>query len=445
MSWSQWRSSRTPAGVSRRAFLGGAAAAITLPWLPSLLPRAVRADATAPVRLLFWFAPNGIHMPAWTPAAEGRDFELSRILAPLAPVRDQLTVLSGITHYGGTDDRPGDHARGTSSFLTCARAQFEGVYIGQSVDQVAAAANGAATPFPSLQLGVDAMGNSGICDSGYACSYSNNISWAGPATPLAKQTDPQLVFDRLFAGFDAGLTEAERARRLIYRRSVLDHAVDDATSLAGRLSAEDRLRLDEYLTGVRALETRLASGDLRACEAPPRPGGSVDITGRIDALSELTAIAVSCDLTRIVSFMLGNATSNRSYGFLGVPNAHHELSHHQDIPENQELLTIIDIWEVERFGQLLARLAAMPEGDGTVLDNTIALFGSDISDGNRHNHDDMPVLLAGRGGGYVDAGRHVRVDGQPMADLYIGMLEAVGVGVTSFGLDGTRPMEALRG
>jgi hypothetical protein len=438
--WHQWRGQ----GTSRRAFLGGAAAMVTLPWLPSLL-RGAQAEATAPTRLVFWFVPNGIRMSDFTPTTEGYDWALPRILAPLAPVRDEVTVFSGLTALGGIDDRAGDHARGTSTFLTAVTPSFEGVQLGVSVDQVAAQANGSETVFPSLQLGTESSTSAGICDSGYACAYSNNISWAGPTTPLPKQTDPQLLFDRLFAGFDAGLSDAQRARRLAYRSSVLDRLTGEATALSSRVSASDRHRLDEYLTGVRELERRLASGDLRACEAPGRPGDSVDLTGQIDALSDLTAVALQCDLTRYVTFMLGNGGSNRNYSFLGAPGAHHQLSHHQDLPENLEALSRINTWEIERFSAMLQKLAAIPEGDGTVLDHTLAVLGSDISDGNRHNHDDMPVLLAGRGSGAHDAGRHVRVDGQPVANLYLGMLAAAGVDASTFGADGTEPLAALVG
>jgi hypothetical protein len=427
---------------SRRAFLGGAAAVVTLPWLESL--RGARADGAPPVRLLYWFLPNGIHMPAWTPATEGEGWALTPILSPLAAHQGELTVLSGLTNLGGFDpSRPGDHARGTAAFLTCEVPQFEGVHAGVSVDQIAAQARGGETPFPSLQLGVDGSSNAGVCDSGYACSYSNNISWAGPATPLPKQTDPQIVFDRLFAGFDAGLTEAQRERRARYRTSVLDLVKDDATRLGARVANADRHRLNEYLEGIRQLEQRLQSGALRACEAPARPAPGLDVQAHIDVMSELTAIALRCDLTRYVTFMLGNGGSNRNYSFIGASGAHHEVSHHQDLPENLDKLTTIGAWEMERFAVLLDHLRTIPEGDGTLLNHTLALVSSDISDGNRHNHDDMPVLLAGRGGGAVRPGRHLRADGAPIADLYLTMLQAAGVAAEGFGLDGTAPMGGL--
>jgi hypothetical protein len=439
MTWHKWRQP----GLSRRAFLGGAAATITLPLLPSLLGRASRADSTLPVRLVFWYVPNGMHMPAFTPTTEGADYTLPTILSPLANVRDDVLVLSGLSNLAGSDDRAGDHARGTAAFLTCVTPSYEGVSVGISVDQVAAQHHGAATPYASLQVGVDSGANLGTCDSGYSCAYSNNISWAGPGTPLPKIINPQLLFDRLFAGFDAGLSEADRARRLAWRGSVLDHAAGEATTLANRLDAADRARLDEYLTGVRELERRLASGDLRSCDPPGRPPADTEIEQRIDLMSELMVTALRCDLTRTITFMGGNAASGRNYSFIGAPGAHHEISHHQDQPELHEKLVTIGTWEVERLAVFLSRLRDVPEGDGTLLDQTAVVFGSEIGDGNRHNHDDLPFLVAGRAGGAIAPGRHLRRDGVPVADLYLSLLGAAGVPATTFGQDGTAPLAGL--
>jgi hypothetical protein len=439
MTWTKWRRP----GMSRRAFLGGAAAAITLPLLPSLVPRASRADSTLPVRLVFWYVPNGMHMPAFTPTSEGADYALPTILQPLAGLRDDVLVLSGMTNLAGIDDRPGDHARGTAAFLTCVTPSYEGVSASVSVDQVAAQHNGAATPYASLQVGVDSGANLGTCDSGYSCAYSNNISWAGPGTPLPKIINPQLLFDRLFAGFDAGLSEADRERRLRWRGSVLDHTAGEAAGLASRLDATDRARLDEYLTGVRELEQRLRSGDLRSCDPPARPPADAAIEQRIDLMGELIVTALRCDLTRYASFMTANAASNRNYSFIGAPGAHHEISHHQDQPELHDKLVTIGTWEVERLAVFLSRLREVPEGDGSLLDQTAVVFGSDISDGNRHNHDDMPLLVAGRAGGAIDSGRHARYDGVPVANLYLSLLEAAGVPATGFGEDGTAPLQGL--
>ncbi len=229
----------------------------------------------------------------------------------------------------------------------------------------------------------------------------------------------------------------------MYRSSVLDKVAAEARSLQGRLAVEDKLRLDEYLTGVRQLEERLGAGEA-TCAPIPRPAARLDAEQQIDALTDLTVLALRCGLTRLVTFMLGNAGSNRSYGFIGAPGAHHEISHHQSLPLNIQKLTTIGAWEMERFAVLLAKMAAAEEGEGTLLDNSLVMLGSEISDGDRHNHDDLPVLLAGRGGGAVTPGRHVVYDNVPLANLHIGMLEAFGVSVESFGIDGTQPLAELR-
>jgi hypothetical protein len=437
-TWSKWRG----AGTSRRAFLGGAAAAITLPWMRSLQPTQAVADGTPPVRLLFYFIPNGVHMPAWVPTAEGQDFELPTILAPLAPVRDDLLVLTGLANRAGEGDRPGDHARGTGCVLTCAQPAYDTVLNGVSVDQVAANTLGHETAFRSLQLGTATSAASGLCDSGYPCAYQSNISWAGPKTPLPKLTNPTIVFERLFGGFDSDLTEVERVRRAVYRSSVLDHVVEDAASLQASLGTTDRHRLDEYLTGVRELERRLDGGDLRTCVAPRRPPTRFGLAEQVDLLHELMVVALQCDLTRYVTFMVGNGGSNYSFDFLGVSGAHHEISHHQSRQQNLEKLVTINTWEINRFSNLLQRLKAVPEGEGTLLDQCLVCLTSEIGDGDRHNHDDLPVLLAGRGGGAVTPGRHVVHDETPIANLYLSMLEAAGAPQASFA-DSTGPLGTL--
>lgn len=428
-TWSKWRQ----AGTSRRAFLGGAAAVVTLPWLRSLSGPTAHAEATPPVRLLYYFVPNGVHMPAWRPTTTGQDYELPPILAPLAPVRDELLVLTGLSNRAGSGDRAGDHARGTAATLTCVQPMYEDVSLGISVDQIAANARGHETAFRSIQLGTETGTAAGLCDSGYACAYQRNISWAGPRTPLPKVTHPKILFDRLFGGFEPGLGEAERARRAIYRSSVLDQVSEEARSLSARLAANDAHRLDEYLTGVRELELRLDGGDLRACDPPRRPPERFGLAEQVDLMHEMMALAFQCDLTRYITFMAGNGGSNETFDFLGVRGAHHEISHHQDLPENHEKLVTINTWTIDRFSDLLQRLAAIPEGDGTLLDSCLVCLTSEVSDGNRHNHDDLPTLLAGRGGGVITPGAHEDHTETPIANLYLSMLDAAGVEVDTFG------------
>ncbi|RME27698.1 MAG: DUF1552 domain-containing protein [Deltaproteobacteria bacterium] len=434
MSWSKIHP------VTRRAFLGGGAAAIALPWLESLLPAAHAGPngSPCPVRLIWVYIPNGIMMQDFTPAATGPGYDLPRILAPLAPVQSEVSVLTGLANMPASVPVAGDHARGTGSFLSCVTVEHtagDDIRNGVSIDQVVAQQIGDQTLFPSLELGTSGGAAVGDCDSGYSCAYTRNISWADETTPMAKTTDPALLFDRLFAGFDVTLTEEDRERRKRWRTSVLDSAVRDIQSLQTRLSVSDRAKLDEYLTGVRELEQRIQSGLDGACVPPDPPASALSYTEQIQAFHEIVAIAMQCDLTRVVTLMYENAGSNRSFDFLGVTGAHHELSHHQDDPATIESLVTIDTWEVSMFVDLVQRLQSAVEPDGsTVLDNALVCFSSEISDGNRHNHDDLPVLLAGRGGGVHAAGQHVvHPERTPVANLYLAMAQAAGASVSAHG------------
>lgn len=439
--------------LGRRFFLGGAGAAIALPFLPSAarffeadVARAGGASCDPAKRLIAWYLPNGIHMQDFRPASVGRGYEMMPILEPLAALRDDFLVLTGIANEPGQSDGPGDHASGTGSFITSThvfKTDGSDILNGVSIDQVAAMHIGTCTRFPSLELGIDGGGNAGGCDSGYSCAYSRNISWSGPSTPMPKITDPQVVFDRLFAGYDPSASAAEIARRRAYRKSVLDSAIADANDLHGRLGTSDRRKLDEYLTAVREVELRVSSETIPVCEVPGRPEGALDVTAKIDVMSDLQAIAMQCDLTRVMTFMMSNAGSNRTYPFLGISDGHHAISHHDSNAENYRKLRLINQWEMERFAYFLGRLKSIEEPDGgTLLDSCAIYLSAEISDGNRHNHDDLPVIVAGRAGGELDPGRHLRFEGAPpMGNLFVRLLNAVGVPVAEFGDDGTAPLE----
>ena len=438
--------------LNRRLFLGGAGAAIALPLLPSAARFFERRTASAdhaecdPARrLIAWYLPNGIHMQAFRPPDVGRDYTMMPILEPLAALRDDFLVLTGIANDPGQSDGPGDHASGTGSFITAThvfKTDGSDIRNGVSIDQIAATHLGSCTRFASLELGIDGGGNAGGCDSGYSCAYSRNISWSGPSTPMPKITDPQVVFDRLFAGYDPTASLAEIERRRAYRTSVLDSALEDANLLRGRLGTTDQRKLDEYLTAVREVELRVSSMTEPVCEVPDRPADGLDVTAKIDVMSDLQAIALQCDLTRVMTFMMANAGSNRSYPHLGIGDGHHAISHHDSNEENYRKLTLIDQWEMERFAYFLGRLKGIESPDGTTLLDSCAIYlSSEISDGNRHNHDDLPVIVAGRAGGAIDPGRHVRYDDRPpMGNLFITLLNAVGVPVGEFGDDGTGPL-----
>lgn len=446
---------RRPWELSRRTLLRGAGAAMALPLLEAMMPRTLRAQAAiAPTRLLFYYVPCGIYMQKWTPTRAGADWETTPILAPLEPFRDQLLVLTGIENAAGWDqgDGAGDHARGTGACLTATHVnKSSSVIINDiSADQVAANALATQTLFRSLELGIEAGGTAGTCDSGYSCAYSNNIAWSGETTPVAKEIDPVAAFGRLFGQSGTGLSQAQLDRQRRYQTSVLDLVRDDALRLQSRLGASDKAKLDEYLTGVRELEQRIqASNQPLSCDpgAAPAPStGVLDYPTRIQQMSDIMVLAFQCDMTRVISFMQANGGSNRVFPFLGIPQGHHYLSHHQDQPEFLEKLEIIDTWESEMLAYLLAGLRRVTEPDGsTLLDNTLVFYSSEISDGNAHNHDNMPILLAGSGGGAVTPGRHVVYDNKPpVANLFISMLRSVGLTVPAFGDDGYGELPGLK-
>jgi hypothetical protein len=430
--------------LSRRTFLRGAGAALALPFLDAMVPRSARAQAQASARrFLAWYVPNGIHMPAWTPATTGAGYALTPILQPLAPVRDEVLVLSNLSNRAATDNVSGDHARGTGSFLTCTRVRrSEGAEIenGISLDQVIAQAVGAQTALPSLQLGTEGGGPSGNCDSGYSCAYARNVSWAGPASPLAKEINPQNAFDRLFQGADAHLSAEERERRRQLRLSILDAVSEDARRLRLELGSVDRRKLDEYLTGVRELELRVATTSATTCSGN-QPEPPADYRARVRAMSDVMVLAFRCDVTRVITFMQANAGSNQTYPWLGVADGHHQISHHQGNPANHAALQAIDTWEVEQLAYLLQQLAAISEPGGSVLDSSLVFFSSELEDGDAHRHTNLPVLLAGRGGGVVQPGRHLRWSSErKLADLFLTILAAFGIQRAGFGLDGTAPL-----
>ena len=432
------------ARLSRRTFLRGAGAAVALPFLEAMWPASARAQAAASARrFLAWYVPNGIHMADWTPADTGANYALPSILAPLAPIRSEVLVLTGLANNAARVNVAGDHARGTGSFLTARTVKkTDGADIenGISLDQRLAEVIGSATSLPSLQLGGESGGSTGNCDSGYSCAYSRNISWAGPQSPLAKETNPVSAFERLFQGVDSQLPPAELERRRLLRLSVLDTVTDDAARLRLELGASDRQKLDEYLTGVRALELRIQSLDGSQCDATA-PADPADFVARVRAMSDLIVTAFQCDRTRVITFMELNAGSNQTYPWLGVLDGHHQISHHQGSAANFASLRTIDTWEIEQFVYLIQQLASVQEPEGSLLDSSLVFFSSEIEDGDAHRHTNLPILLAGRGGGAVQPGRHLRFSGAPsVANLFLTVLRAFGIQDATFGQDGTAPL-----
>lgn len=431
------RSVCATAPLSRRTVLRGLGTALALPFLEAMAPARTRPR---PARLVYLYVPNGVHMPDWTPAAEGTDFALPWILEPLAPFRERLGVLSGLTHDKArpNGDGPGDHARAAAVFLTGVQPlKTDGqVKLARSADQIAAAAVGGATRFRSLELGLERGRDSGQCDSGYACAYSNNISWQSGTAPASKETNPRALFDRLFRG--GGADPAVEAERRARRRSVLDFVRGDAARLRSRLGARDRAKLDEYESGLRELERRIARAeDECVAEVPDalRPAASPRQYGEhARLLLELLALALELDLTRVATFLYANEGSDRSYEEIGVSEGHHGLSHHGGDAKKQEQIRRINRLHVELTAGFLAKLAAASDGAGDLLETTHVVHGAAIGDGNRHNHDDLPIVVAGGSGRRVPLGRHQRFPKEtPLCDLHVTLLEELGVRVDALG------------
>jgi hypothetical protein len=428
---------------------------VALPLLDAMTPMAALAGPArkSPTRMAFVYVPNGIHMPDWTPVAEGSSFVLPATLEPLRPVQNDLLVLSGLTldKARAHGDGPGDHARAMSTFLTGRqpkKTHGADLRVGVSVDQFAAERIGKHTPFPSLELGCDRGMNSGNCDSGYSCAYSANISWRTESTPMAKEINPRLVFERLFANQATGEAKTALAKRDRYRLSVLDFVMEDARQLKNRLGSNDQRKLDEYLAAVRALEVRISkAGSSSAPSAAGKrdtPAGiPTDYREHLRLMADMIVLAFQSDLTQIVTLVFANDGSNRSYPFIGVPDGHHDLSHHGGSKEKQKRIRQINQFHIAQLGYLLEKLKSTREGEGNLLDTSMIVYGSGIGDGNAHNHDNLPVLVAGRGNGTLKTGRHLRYPKEtPLMNLYVSMLERIGAPANSFG-DSTGPLPNL--
>ncbi len=436
--------------ISRRTVLRGLGATVALPFMEAMVPVSALASAAKaraaipPLRMAYVFVPNGIEMNSWTPKIEGADYELTPILRPLSSVRGSLNVLTGLTQHNAEAlaDGPGDHARSASVFLTGVhplKTAGDGIHVGISADQVAAQKVGQHTPFPSLEIGCEPEMTAGDCDSGYSCAYSSNISWSGPSTPMAKEVNPRLVFERLFGGGDSAERAEGLAKRNAYRLSVLDMVWEDASKLKAQLGATDRHKLDEYMTGVREIERQLQmieNGKNKAIMAGGmKPDGNpVTFGDHIRLMADMMVLAFQSDLTRISTFMMANEGSNRSYEEAGVPDGHHDVSHHGGKPEKLAKKRMIDTFHVEHFAYLVNKLQSIKEGNGTLLDNCMIVYGGGISDGNAHNHNNLPVLVVGKAGGALKAGRHITYPDQtPMNNLHLSMLDRMGVPIETLG------------
>lgn len=437
--------------ISRRTMIQGTGAALALPILDAMLPKAAWAAPEQLVRnrMGFIFFPNGAIMKDWTPSATGEKFKLPKTLQPLAKHQQDLLVISGLaqTKARANGDGGGDHARNSAAFLTGSqpkKTDGADIHAGISVDQIAAAKIGQSTKLPSLEIGIEAGRQAGRCDSGYSCAYQSNISWKSPTTPMAKEVNPKLVFERLFG---SGEDRQALAERNFYRKSILDFVASDSQQLQKKLGQNDQRKLDEYFTSVREIEQRIERSEAEAQVARPDidipEGVPKDWAEHVRMMYDLMALAFQTDTTRVCTFMLANSGSNRSFKEIGVNSGHHQISHHRESEDLVAQLQKIDEYSVKQFGYFLDRLQSIKEGDGTLLDHSMVLYGSAISDANRHRHEDLPILLAGHANGSIKTGRHVSYAKEtPMNNLFLSMLDRMDSGVDGFG-DSTGRLDQL--
>lgn len=440
--------------LSRRTVLRGLGVSLALPWLESMGPMAAWAAAepgkAAPNRLAILYVPNGKNMADWTPKQEGKDFDLPAILEALAPVKNDLCVLTGLTadKARANGDGGGDHARALAAFLTGAQPRkTDGTDIraGVSVDQVVAGRIGDQTRLGSLEIGGEAGAMAGNCDSGYSCVYSSTMSWKSATQPLPKEVNPKLVFERLFSTASG----AERAARDARRKSILDFVRDDAKDLEGKVSGNDTRKLDEYFGAIRDIEQRMERAarlpEVKTPEYKTPAGVPQDYQEHLRLMCDLLVLAFQADVTRVSTFVLANEGSNKPYPFIGVSEGHHDLSHHGNDAKKKEKIRDINKFHVSQLSYLLQKLKSISEGDGTLLDHCQVVYGSGNSDGNAHNHNDLPLLLAGRGGGTISSGRHIRYpDETPLANLWLALLERMDVKLPFLG-DSTGSLPNLMG
>jgi hypothetical protein len=444
----------TKRALSRRTLLRGAGAAIALPLLEAMVPAfSATAGATAK-RLGFIYLPNGVAMNFsgvnyWTPKGTGKGFELSRILQPLAPYRDRLTVVSGLAHHAADahdDGANGDHTRATSSWLAgvhCKRTEGADVENGVSADQIAAQAFGQETALPSLELAIDLSFLSGQCENSYSCVYLNTLAWAGATNPLPTENNPRIVFERLFGN---GGTTAQRVALARENRSILDSVTQDFARLQRTLGPADRAEVDSYLEAVREVERRISAveniGVDEGLAALTRPRGIPEVFGdHVKLMYELQWLAFRADLTRVVTFMLGRELNFRTYPEIGINEGHHGLSHHGDRPEQLEKLARLNTYQTELFAGFLEKLKATPEGDGNLLDHSLLLYGASLSNPNLHAHYDLPITLVGGAGGSLAGDRHLVFEPEtPMTNLLLAMLAKAGVHADTLG-DSTGVLE----
>lgn len=434
---------------NRRTFLRGMGACLSLPALEAFLPGRTFAATTgaaartattasgAPLRMAFVYFPNGAIQRDWAPIGSGTDFKFGSTLSPLEALRQKVQVVSGLEHLNANagNDGAGDHARANGTFLTGVRVKKtlgSDTGAGISVDQIAAQHIGKLTRFASLELSCEPVRKSGACDTGYSCAYQNNLAWRTATSPLSPESNPRMVFERMFGAGNPGERSANLVLRRAQQRSILDFVMDDAKAVQGKLTHRDKAKMDEYLTGVREIEERIITAesftDIPDPDLETPEGIPTAYDEYIRLMFQMLALAFETDATRVSSFLMAHDGSNRSFPDIGISEGHHTLSHHRNEDDLINKVAQIDSFYAARFTEFLTMLDSKQDSDGkSVLHNSMIVYGSGCADGNRHSHDDLPVVLAGNGGGVFTPGRHLETKATPMCNLYLNMLDEMGV------------------
>jgi len=449
--------------LSRRTVLRGLGTALALPVLDAMLPTvgfsasAGAAAAAGPRRLLWIYVPNGIDMQNWTPATFGAGYQLTPTLQPMAAFKDKMMVVTGLVcdKARANGDGAGDHARAMAAYLTGVqprKTEGANIHVGISADQAAAMHIGHLTRFPSLELGIEQGISVGRCDSGYSCAYIHNLAWKNDTTPVTKDTDPRSVFDRLFSSNDPTESAEAAAKRVARNKSMLDFVLDDASSIQNALGAADKAKLDQYMSSIREIELRIDR--MKTEDAVQIPAGAVRPTNFVhttgvrssgganvlknypDAVAlmlDMVVLAFQTDSTRVITLPFASEESNQSYPFADAPVPHHGTSHHMGDPAKMALLAKINLFHIKQLAYLAGKLDNIQEGNGSILDNSLIAYGSGNSDGQRHNHDNLPFLLLGKGGGTVATGRHVNFNNVPTNNMWLAMLDRAGARLDALG------------
>jgi hypothetical protein len=438
--------------LPRRTFLRGMGTAIALPFLDAMVPALAssKCPCKTPRRMAFVYVPNGIEMEHWNPDYEGKLTELPRILKPLEPLKDDILLLGNLTHNNGRAllDGPGDHGRCCGSYLTGVhpRKSATDIKVGISCDQIVANHIGGQTRFSSLEIGIEDARQAGDCDSGYSCAYTNNLAWRSETQPLPPILDPRALFERLF-GNGAALSPEARALQSKYRQSILDFVTQDTQRLQGDLGPTDRRKLEEYLSSIREIERHIEAAEKDNAQIDPgmeKPYGiPADFAEHFKLMTDMITVAFQADLSRVLTFLVTREGTSRPYREIGIADGHHPLTHHRYDPALMEKVSQINCYHMKQFANWLGKLKSIPEGDSTLLDNSMIVYGAGLSDGNRHTHDDLPTLIAGRGGNLIKPGRRIVYRKEtPMSNLFLSMMDGMGAHADYFG-DATGRLDGL--